>query len=638
MHKYISLIILFFCVGNIFSSEVQEFRGGKTRIGEHLSYLKTDEWNDVDAIIDQLESFKPSNKKTLNFKTINKVVWIYFELENVSSHEDLLLQIRMPLIDSMKLYKISPKNDIIWKKVSYEHQFKNREVDHQFHHFALDLGAKQKAKYLMAVKSQENMILPMRIGTTDQIRASLNVFDNFFFLFVGVMIALLLYNFFIYLSIRDTNYMMYVCYILVLLITQTNRHGFTTYYFWPEIDWLPNFVISQLAPSMVLVIIPFAYGFLQINHKPSIWNIGSLLLVISCIIAIVLGWFRIYGISRNIALFGTLFGAFWLFGKALELVVKKQRQAYFFLTGWVFFMCAGIYFLLSVNGVFTFTIFSEQAPLIGAMFEGVLLSFALGDRINTINKEKEVSRKQVLEAHKKYQQVLAAQNQKLEKEVALRTKELNIANMELKRQALSAQMNPHFIFNVLNSIQNYMLKKETDKADKYLAKFARLTRFVLDSSIQKEVLLSDELKVLNGYLALEKLRFGEVLTYEIQNKCGMDDSTILIPSMVILPFLENAVWHGIMHKKGTGMIQVILDKKGEELHCLIQDNGVGYDLTKKRKNHKSTGMRITLERLKLHCEFYKKPYFFNIKNVNEITPDCTGTIVEFYVPYKMLEV
>ncbi len=623
---------------NVFSSDLNRFTGEKTEIGEHLYYLKTNEWNDVNSILDQLKSFQPSNKKTLNFGTTNKVVWIYFDLENMSSNEEILLQIRMPLIDSVKLYKITPEKNVDWKKISYEHQFKNREVNHQFHHFQLELGAKQKSRYLMAVKSQENIILPMRIGTKTQVEGSLKTFDNFFFLFVGVMIALFLYNLFVYISIKDTNYLMYLVYLLVLLISQTNRHGFTTFYFWPEIDWFPNFIISQLAPLIVLGIIPFAYRFLQIDVKLSIWNIGSLVLVIFCIIAIVLGWFGVYELSRSIALLGTLFGAFWLFGKALYLVFKKKRQAYFFLTGWLFFLFSGIYFLLYVNGVFTFTIFAEQAPLLGAMFEGVLLSFALGDRINTINKEKELSRKQAIEAHKKYHEVLAAQNQKLEEEVELRTAELNIANKELRRQALSSQMNPHFIFNVLNSIQNYILKKETTQADKYLSKFASLMRFVLNSSVEKEVFLTDELKAIDGYLALEKLRFGDVLNYEIKNKSEIETGKVLVPSMLILPFLENAVWHGIMHKKGAGTIIVLLEKRKDVLYCSIQDNGIGYDPTKKKKNHKSTGMRITRERLELHCQLYKKPYFFDIKNINENNPDLTGTIVEFFLPYKILDV
>ncbi|CAM1343588.1 7TM diverse intracellular signaling domain-containing protein [Tenacibaculum amylolyticum] len=636
MYKYTVVIVIFFSIISIQANDLNIFQGKKVAINNNISYLETNNWNSIDTIIAQIPSFKLLNSAIPNFGIRNKTVWVLFEVQNSSSKNDLTLQIRMPLLDSLKLYKITRNRKVAWKKEQREYLFSNREIEHQFYHFSLELPPSERSYYLLAVKSQENIILPMKIGTRMQIEKSLKLFDNFFFLFMGVMIALFLYNLFVYLSIKDINYLMYLLYIVVLIITQANRHGYTTYYLWPGIDWFPNFIISQFAPLIVLAVIPFAYRFLQIELRVSIWNIGTLFLIVACVLAMLLGWFHKYELSRKISLLTTLIGALWLLIEALYLVVKRKRYAYFFSTGWLFFVSSGIYFLLCIKNFFPYNIYSEQSPLMGAMFEGVLFSFALGDRINTINLEKEKTRQQAIAVQSKYQEVLATQNQQLEEEVKSRTEELNVANMELRRQALSAQMNPHFIFNVLNSIQLYVLKKETVKADKYLAKFASLTRFTLNSSTQKEVMLKQELNAINSYLELEKLRFGEKLNYEIQNQIRLKMNQILIPSMLILPFLENAIWHGIMHKEGGGFVKMILKEKGEVLYCAIQDNGVGYDATEKNNNHKSYGMKITLERLALHCKLYKKPYYFNIESVKEGNTPYNGTLVEFYLPYKIL--
>jgi hypothetical protein len=156
----------------------------------------------------------------------------------------------------------------------------------------------------------------------------------------------------------------------------------------------------------------------------------------------------------------------------------------------------------------------------------------------------------------------------------------DIAELEMK--ALRAQMNPHFIFNSLNSIQNYILKNDSEKASQYLTKFSRLIRLILDHSNQNFITLSSEIQLLTLYIEMEDMRFEKHFESEISVDDNIDAEHILIPSMLIQPSVENAIWHGLLHKNERGFLKIYFKKLDENLlEVTIEDNGVG---RKKLKN------------------------------------------------------
>ena len=124
---------------------------------------------------------------------------------------------------------------------------------------------------------------------------------------------------------------------------------------------------------------------------------------------------------------------------------------------------------------------------------------------------------------------------------------------ELEMQALRAQMNPHFIFNCLNAINHFILVNEVNTASDYLTKFSRLIRIVLDNSFRKNIFLSEELESLRLYIELEQIRFDHHFSFEISLKAVSDMDDIVIPPMLLQPFVENAIWHGLMYKDGSGI-------------------------------------------------------------------------------------
>ncbi|MGZ5283696.1 MAG: tetratricopeptide repeat-containing sensor histidine kinase, partial [Bacteroidia bacterium] len=175
---------------------------------------------------------------------------------------------------------------------------------------------------------------------------------------------------------------------------------------------------------------------------------------------------------------------------------------------------------------------------------------------------------------------------------------------ELEMQALRAQMNPHFIFNCLSSINRYILINKTEEASDYLTKFSRLIRMALHNSEKTYITLENELEALRLYLDLERLRFKNAFNYSITFINTIDTNAVYIPPMLIQPFAENAIWHGLMHKKGTGCLEIRLCAEDKTLTCVIMDNGIGRSMaaslnSRSAEKNKSMGVEITAGRLAL---------------------------------------
>lgn len=173
---------------------------------------------------------------------------------------------------------------------------------------------------------------------------------------------------------------------------------------------------------------------------------------------------------------------------------------------------------------------------------------------------------------------------------------------ELQMQALRAQMNPHFIFNSLNSINRFILKNQRREATEYLTKFSRLIRMILNSSVSATVTLTEDLEALHLYMELESLRFKNKFSYQIQCDPDVEADFIQVPPLLFQPFIENAIWHGLMHKESEGHLSINISQENEMLVCTITDDGIGRKKAAELKSksasaHESMGMRITADRI-----------------------------------------
>ena len=203
---------------------------------------------------------------------------------------------------------------------------------------------------------------------------------------------------------------------------------------------------------------------------------------------------------------------------------------------------------------------------------------------------------------------------------------------ELRLSALRAQMNPHFIFNAINSIQHFVLQNDSERAYDYLAKFSRLIRLVLDQSQSETISLDQELKMLYLYIELEQLRFERPFTYKIDVDPELKEENIQIPGMLVQPFIENAIWHGLLPKKtGEAWISITFLKKGGFAEITIEDNGVGRkaaSLSRTKDGKKrSYGLQITEERLRLAEHKKADQPTIEILDLKDETGRASGTKV-----------
>ena len=203
--------------------------------------------------------------------------------------------------------------------------------------------------------------------------------------------------------------------------------------------------------------------------------------------------------------------------------------------------------------------------------------------------------------------------------------------------ALRTQMNPHFIFNALNSIQQYILQGNISEANKYLSKFSKLQREILHCSNQHFISLEKEIEILNSYLQLEQLRFGESFTYQINMTDDIEPVVINIPPMMLQPFVENAIWHGLMPRQTGRNLSIYFDLHTDDiLLATIRDNGIGRAasaLLKKNNNgpaktvHESKGMSMVQQRLNLLQQQYDKPFDAAISDIIDENGLVQGTQV-----------
>lgn len=201
-------------------------------------------------------------------------------------------------------------------------------------------------------------------------------------------------------------------------------------------------------------------------------------------------------------------------------------------------------------------------------------------------------------------------------------------NKRIALQSLRREMNPHFIFNSLNSVNQFIAQNNELEANKYLTSYSNLMRSMMETSNEDFITLSDELEQLKKYLKLEHLRFQDTFEYEITVDKTLDTDAVKIPGMLIQPQLENAVWHGLRYREEKGMLKLQFLKEANHIKVIVEDNGIGLEKSKELKTgnqklHSSRGLNNVRERIQLLNDLYKQNIQFKIEN----RTDSAGTRV-----------
>ena len=491
-------------------------------------------------------------------------------------------------------------------------------------------------------------------------------------LILGAVLSIFLFVAFLYITTRDSLYLYYGLYlggVALYFSTKTDSLFFLGYWIggFPKVEAVLNEPIQMMYTALY---IRFSMGLLRIKdydlrlHRflHFCWKALAVYAVVLIPVSAFV-WKRefetgLLAIDRIVLLLFTLV--------MLARIVQKNRSPLlgYFLAGNAFFITGVVLSTVLSLGLVEIPLFSSLSPInhfqIGVLGEIMCFSFALGYNVRLLERERnnnqmayigqlqinqefvENSNRGLIEKlEERTKEVMAiSEAMQVQKEAHLRSEfEFQLGEMEM--QALRAQMNPHFIFNSLNTIRYFVLNNENEKASDYLGKFARLLRMVLQNSRENTIPLSEELEALRLYLEIEARRFGDSFQYRIIVPEDLDTDAIIVPPLLLQPFAENAIWHGLLHsdKPDKELVVRILE---EEDACVftIEDNGVGRDKARDMKSRsathkKSFGMQITNKRVELFNKNFASQIEIDVRDLVSPEGEVTGTAVE--IRYRLPE-
>lgn len=306
-----------------------------------------------------------------------------------------------------------------------------------------------------------------------------------------------------------------------------------------------------------------------------------------------------------------------LLGSIIPAILNQMQYSIFFMLGAILVLAIGLAYKTRQNDL-------ERIRVKEQLIEQLNINAAIQEEMQEkLKYEVEV---QTTKAVRKTQE---AEQAKAEQLRLTFERELE----QIKMKALQTQMNPHFLFNCLNSIRLFYLKNETEKADTYITKFSRLLRMILNNSRANFITLQEELDALRLYIEFEQMRFRNKFDFELNIDEEANISNLKIQPMIIQPFVENAIWHGLMQSDKKGKLSIDINKKNEQVVITVLDNGIGRQKANEiKKNqsqiHQSHGLNITRERIELMRKSSNQRINFKITDLFNSKNQAAGTKVE----------
>jgi two-component system LytT family sensor kinase len=491
-------------------------------------------------------------------------------------------------------------------------------------------------------------------------------------LLMGMLVVMFCYMAVSYRQSPEKSYLYYGLLILGLMFFYSLRlesypYQISFFGYFPMLKYFWD--TSALLFCLYLIYVLFARAFLNLKEMfpmldkalaVSAWIFGGL--VIADLILLFEGQYYASNILYVTVYFATIIPFIVLF-----FILSRRNDnplIQFFLAGSICLFLAQLvthsFTVLNELGVTHLppTLSPEYSLLVGIVTE--LLFFAIG--LNYKNKLVHIrnahAQERLIGELNKNKTLQIRLNEELELQVREQTFEILKKNKELEQQrqvqletdynrrlteielrAIRSQINPHFIFNCMNSIQLFVMQRDFDSAQKYLTDFSLLIRKTLDMSKLNFVSLTDEVNYLNTYLSLEKMRFESRMDYEVYVDPDLIPSEAEVPSMLLQPYVENAVKHGINNQiNGKGKLVLSFYQKDEDLICTIEDNGIGIRRSMEQKQdpagrmHISTGMELSSNRAELLNKMFNTAIRIEVIDKEEMTPAESGTLVKITIP------
>ena len=480
-------------------------------------------------------------------------------------------------------------------------------------------------------------------------------YEDFTLMFSGFLLTLSVYNFLLYFQHKDRVYLFYSFYTFLI---------FTSSY--PEIETtVSKDLFANSNPYFNLVIIPreWTYNTLYLifaktlvdfpKYKPK-WNsiLNKSIVTYFVVLTIVVAFGALTGNYNPIRIsyvyfFSPTIPILALVSFYILYTMDTEIKYYIIIGSFIYMIFAETAFYLTSDAHTATVIF-----YVGVIIENILFSLALGAKQKIILQEKNISQEKFINQLKENEKLKNKIQKQLEQNVKILSKQAEIDKIEnlktkfdkelteLKMISLRSQMNPHFIFNSLNSIKLYIINNEKENAVYYLNKFSKLIRKILATTQEIEISLADEIETMNLYLSIENIRFNNEIDYKVIVDDHININTIKVPCLILQPFLENAIWHGLSLKKSNRKLNInIVAHDSNHVNIRIVDNGIGRKRSREINEQKmlkrdSVGIKITKERFKNFFMGFKNDYSITFTDLYDEDANSQGTEVVLRIPLK----
>ncbi|MFH4968929.1 histidine kinase [Gaetbulibacter sp. M240] len=484
-------------------------------------------------------------------------------------------------------------------------------------------------------------------------------FQNGFITFtIGILFILSVYHFLLYFQNKDKLYLLYSGYTFFIILSQLNHvsSGFIYELFVP-IQVVTNYPTIATEIYFFLYVL-FAFRFLNMKQELNTWYTWSMralyLIMAYCVVNFI--WYLFTGdistLSQGYFVFTipmTMYGIVMY----IPFFKLKNSLKYYMIAGSFILLVSSVVSLIYYLNLKNEGLHVEPAYSIlylGFILENIIFSLGLGKKQKLILEDRDAAKNKLILQLKENEKLRNKIQEQLENELEKLNKEAEIEKLhtlkmkydkelaELKVSALRSQMNPHFIFNSLNSIKRYIIDNEKEHAVFYLNKFSKLIRKILASTTEKETSLTEELETMTLYINIENIRFNNSIDFKLDYDDTLNLSAIKLPSLITQPFLENAVWHGLSLKKEDRQLRMEVKKASDsQFQIDIIDNGVGRKKSQALKKNKllkreSLGIKLSEERLKHFSEKFKSSYSISFTDLYEKDKPA-GTKVTIIIPF-----
>lgn len=612
MLRSLLLLLSLFVISPLFAQDTIVIKDASTITSSNAkeTYFFTESESSLNDVLHQ--QFKA--KKNVKLDYVTGIFWIKFVIKNPTSKTRFVMHVSDGHLSGFYLfkptasgYKMTPPR--------LHHPEDGREIYNRIPAFFLDINqGETKTYYLKVYTTNEvvnfNYLIEDPVSYIEAVQIDYLILG----LYLGALILIFTINIFYYISLKNSLFLVYAIYVFATLLVTLTIHGFAwllipdldtsyhiayfTFRLWPDIFlfFTINLVmLKQYYPKLT----KFCYAF--IGYHSGLIPILEYVDAFQMRTKWMAQWEVINWLIALILIIITVIASY----KYNKYLLKYYLIAYGILSVTLLYFC--VFIAASENWLLVEHVFKT-----GTLIEVITFSFAVSRSFRITKADLKKKKEEEQKLHEKVKQL----------------------EMDIRK----AQMNPHFMFNALTSIDYFILKNDATQARHYLSKFSKLMRLTLDNSKNNFVPLHDELNALTFYIELEFLRLkSNSHTFEIRTNEKIDLDAILVPPLILQPFVENAIWHGLQKKDEPGKLLIDIDFRDGELKCTVEDDAAGIkkELIPGSSNRKASGITITKERLTLIHSILNTSNKFSIKDKGIENINLTGTKVEFNMPYQL---